>query len=162
MTCDDLIDMAEAVLLADRSTLVVEVEEGRVEVSGGEGEEVEQGLGGELKVTLLLGRLWGDWSEPPAWCLISGLLLASGGGGSSAGSGRSGGVPEPAGGLGAGCAVARCNCRLLSRDPRRQLLEAELSWENEFISILPSINFTNLKFLKNNFCDLFVLITTDL
>ena len=92
--------MAEAVLLADRSTLVVEVEEGRVEVSGGEGEEVEQGLGGELKVTLLLGRLWGDWSEPPSWCLISGLLLASGGGASSAGSCLSRGARSLPGGLG--------------------------------------------------------------
>ena len=100
--------MAEAVLLGDRSTLVVEVEEGRVEVSGGEGEEVEQGLGGELKVTLLLGRLWGDWSEPPVWCLISGLLLASGGRAGSAGPCLSGGAPELAGGLWAGSTVARC------------------------------------------------------
>ena len=94
--------MAVDFLLAERSTLVVGVGEGEEEVSGGEGEEEEPGLGGELKVTLLLGRQWGDWSEPAARCLISGLLLPSGGAGSAG--------PCPCGGASelAGSAVARC------------------------------------------------------
>ena len=115
MAWEDLTVMAFSCLpflvLAERSTLVVGVGEGEEEeeeeeVSGGEeeneGDDEEVGLGGELKVTLLLGGQWGDWSEPAARCLIFGLLCSSGGAGS-------GGLCPCGGASGlAGPAVARC------------------------------------------------------